>query len=89
LNKWKSVALTKLKIGVYIPMPATAAMIISIRTVDDLIGDKSINGGFGAWIWVFFSFTCIPDDRGDKMESLLFESFQWRVGFLLADIPSK
>jgi hypothetical protein len=49
-------------------MPATEAMIISIRTVDDLIGEKSMNGGFGAWIWVFFSFTWVPDDRGWKKQ---------------------
>lgn len=43
--------------GAYEPNDAIDEHMINIRTVDDLNGEKSINGGFGVRICVFFSFT--------------------------------
>jgi hypothetical protein len=53
-------------------MLATDAIIISIRTVDDLIGEKSKNGGLGVCMCVFFSFTCNGTNVGRKCEKLSF-----------------
>lgn len=44
--------------GAYKPNDAIDEHMINIRTVDDLNGVKSRNGGFGVRIWVFFSLTC-------------------------------
>lgn len=43
--------------------------MINIRTVDDLNGEKSKNGGFGVRICVFFSFTCNEIEQWRKTEN--------------------
>lgn len=40
------------------PKDDTDENIMNIRTVDDLNSEKSMNGGFGVRMCVFFSFTC-------------------------------
>lgn len=40
------------------PNDATVDTMMNIRTVDDFSGAKSINGGFGVRMCVFFSLTC-------------------------------
>lgn len=46
------------KIGEYIPKADMDDVMMSIRTVDDFKGVKSMKGGFGVLTCVFFSFTC-------------------------------